>query len=150
MASESPARFFGRALRSKDDKHVVQSLPRTFPSSNQDISLDDAGNYHRLDHPGVKGWPMQPQRLSKGSFQMFLNICIDFISLLVSIPFFLLAGSIASRDGKDLFDGDWKHLQYLIQLVRISRSSEFIVTKQPALSQPQPSHTHLGTSLDGQ
>jgi hypothetical protein len=120
MAFSSRASSFVPAPPPKDRNVVVESksLPRGFGFSGQDTPLDEAAQYQKLDPPRVKDWPTQPRRLSRSSSQILFNICIDSISLLVPLPFLILAGSIALRDGKNVVDNDWRYLQYLIQLVR--------------------------------
>lgn len=68
----------------------------------------------------AKPWPVRPQLLHKDiSSQRWWDTTVDFVTILIPLPFFMLAAAVIAVNGKEVNDGDLNLLQQAIKGVSI-------------------------------
>lgn len=87
------------------------------PTLSDKYSPTEKGSPQSLQ---TKPWPVRPQLLQKNmSSQRWWETTLDFITILIPLPFFMLAVAVIAVNGKEVNDQDLNFLQQAIKAVSI-------------------------------
>lgn len=103
-----------------------QASSKSFYSRSETLTLSD--KYSPIDKGGspqslhAKPWPVRPQLLHKDiSGHRWWDTTVDFLTILIPLPFFMLAAAVIAVNGKKVDARDLDFLQQSIKGVCMPR-----------------------------
>jgi hypothetical protein len=119
----------GRQLSQESDIAVVQfedlngdaDFNMTPPFSTSMLSTGGLSSKNKVI-PTIRNWPHNPRTLRKKyGFKAALSVLFDTITVLVPLPFLILAVMVAVKAGQPVVESEWERLKAATRLVRPPR-----------------------------